>query len=269
MDEKQRLRPHTQSQLRRCQLKQLEILKTVARICDEEGIAYWLYGGTLLGAVRHGGFIPWDDDLDIAIMARDTERFSTAMKEKLPPDLFLQSPETEPGITVNVIKIRDLNSLYIEACDTFASNYCHGIFIDVFPFEPCPNVSKRWLRRIPKQAARSYAILHKPHTYSLRSFAEFFWFWTKYLVTSSLWRIMQRCMNTDKHITYIMRNNAAHKFATADVFPLTTTEFEGATFKAPRNTDAVLREQYGDYNVIPPEEERVVHGLFILDRLED
>ena len=72
-----KLEQFKQQQLRRCQLKQLTILEEIDRICRKHNITYWLDGGTLLGAVRHGGFIPWDDDIDIAMPLDDARRFAT------------------------------------------------------------------------------------------------------------------------------------------------------------------------------------------------
>ena len=75
MDYKEQLYKYNQPNLRACQLKQLEILKDIDKACQKMGISYWLDGGTLLGAVRHGGFIPWDDDIDIAMDVKDLRRF--------------------------------------------------------------------------------------------------------------------------------------------------------------------------------------------------
>ena len=72
----------------------LRILKVVDHICRRHQIPYWLCSGTLLGAVRHGGFIPWDDDLDIAMLREDYERFLAVAGCELPPDMFLQTKET-------------------------------------------------------------------------------------------------------------------------------------------------------------------------------
>ena len=102
------------SQLRKVQIKQLTILKEIDRICKKHNIDYWLDGGTLLGAVRHRGFIPWDDDIDIAMKASDIKQFETIAQKELPTWLFLQNRQTDPYCKEDITKIRDLNSLYLE-----------------------------------------------------------------------------------------------------------------------------------------------------------
>ena len=101
-------------QLRACQLKQLSILEEIDRICQKHQIGYWLDGGTLLGAVRHGGFIPWDDDIDIAMRQADLDRFIAIAPSELREGLFLQTPQNEPQSKEPIVKVRDLNSFYVE-----------------------------------------------------------------------------------------------------------------------------------------------------------
>ena len=129
-----RLKEYTAANLRKCQLKELDILEVVDGICKKYGIEYWLDGGTLLGAVRHKGFIPWDDDIDIAMTLDGLHQFCKVAPAELPQHLFLQTPETDPKLKEPIVKIRDLNSLYIESSDTFNVDYEKGIFIDIFPF---------------------------------------------------------------------------------------------------------------------------------------
>ena len=111
-----------QQQLRTCQLKQLGILEEIDRICRKHNISYWLDGGSLLGAVRHGGFIPWDDDIDIAMPQDDARRFAEVAPKELPPTLRLQTPDTE-NTREPIMKVRDLNSFYVEGNEDFSLDY--------------------------------------------------------------------------------------------------------------------------------------------------
>ena len=89
------LEQYKEQQLRACQLKQLAILEEIDHICKKHKIDYWLDGGTLLGAVRHGGFIPWDDDIDIAMRQEDLERFIAVAPGELPTHLLPLHPIIE------------------------------------------------------------------------------------------------------------------------------------------------------------------------------
>ena len=86
------IKEYSQQNLRACQLKQLAILEEINKICKRHKIEYWLDGGTLLGAVRHDGFIPWDDDIDIGMSLEDEKRFEEIAPKELPDWLYLQTP---------------------------------------------------------------------------------------------------------------------------------------------------------------------------------
>ena len=92
MTTNQHMEAFKRQHLRACQLKQLWILEEIEGICRRHDIAYWLDGGTLLGAVRHGGFIPWDDDIDIAMRLEDMRKFVEVAQKELPEGFILQSP---------------------------------------------------------------------------------------------------------------------------------------------------------------------------------
>jgi lipopolysaccharide cholinephosphotransferase len=101
------LRPQGDNPLRSCQLVMLRLLKVLDAVCAQEGLSYWLDGGTLLGAVRHGGFIPWDDDVDVKMPLEDYRRLVEIGPRVFPYDVFFQTRETDPAHAVPWVKLRD------------------------------------------------------------------------------------------------------------------------------------------------------------------
>jgi lipopolysaccharide cholinephosphotransferase len=124
-------RPEGETELRSCQLVMLRMLKIFDRVCRDEGLRYWLDSGTLLGAVRHGGFIPWDDDVDVKMPIDDYRRFLEIGQRALPYDLFLQTRESDPAHPVAWAKLRDRFSFMDDPGGPF--EYSQGIPIDIYP----------------------------------------------------------------------------------------------------------------------------------------
>lgn len=256
-----------QRQLRACQLKQLSILEEIDRICRHHNITYWLDGGTLLGAVRHGGFIPWDDDIDIAMPLDDAQRFAQVAPGMLRKGLHLQSPDTEQT-REPIMKVRDTNSFYVEAGDDFALPYGKGLYVDIFPFIPYPNVSKAFCKRYGKGMSKCYSILHHAHTYSWRAAAELLWFGSLWLWYNAVWRVAFATRRKDTYMSNVLINNGYGIMHRQDsIFPTGTIEFEGKTFAAPHNPDAYLSDLYRNYMDIPPKEKQKVHAVFIMPQL--
>lgn len=132
---------------------ELMILKEVKRLCEENGIKYFIIAGTLLGAVRHGGFIPWDDDMDVGMLRDDYEKFVKLAKTDLGSQFFLQTPETDSAYGLNFAKIQLKDTVLVEA--SASNNAAKGISIDVFPFDAVPESDKETAK-------------HKRRTYFLR-----------------------------------------------------------------------------------------------------
>lgn len=267
MDFYKEIKEYSQQNLRACQLKQLAILEEIDKICKRHKIEYWLDGGTLLGAVRHGGFIPWDDDIDIGMSLEDEKRFEEIAPKELPDWLYLQTPESDPGSKEPITKIRDCNSLYIEQGDDFCQPYVKGIFVDIFPFVDYPDIPRSWIKTLTKGISKSYSILNHRHTYSLRSFAEFFYFGGKYCLCSALWKIVGLFGKKTRYSDVPFLNGRGISFDKKAVKPLGTIKFEGKEFPAPCNPDSYLTDLYGDYMKIPPVEKREFHSIFILPEL--
>ena len=168
------LEQYKAGQLRACQLKQLSILEEIDRICQKHQIGYWLDGGTLLG---------------------------------LREVLFLQTPQNEPQSKEPIVKVRDLNSFYVEGADNFAADYQKGLYVDIFPMINYPTLPKQLVKRVTLGISRSYSILHKAHYYSLRAFAEFFWFGAKYLLNKALWSLLCAVRPKNVYLSNILINN--------------------------------------------------------------
>lgn len=262
--ENQYLTNYLKAHLRECQLKQVAILETIDGICKKHNIQYWIDSGTLLGAVRHGGFIPWDDDIDICMMKADYDRFIEVAQGELPDNMFLQTRQTDPEFRSSVAKIRDMNSLYIEDCDDFSANYQKGLYVDIFPMIDYPDVPLSFVKRYAAGISKCYDILHKAHHYSLRSFAEFFWFGMKYGIYKCIWGAAKLLKPKSPYFSYILINNGyGIRHRHDSTFPLSTIEFEGKTFPAPADTDAYLTDLYKNYMEIPPEDKRHIHAIYV------
>ncbi len=120
------------STLRELQLCELQILKDVKRVCDNHRIKYYLSSGTLLGAVRHQGFIPWDDDIDIMMPYDDYRRFLKVAQGELGEQYFVQNSETDDSYAFAYTHIRKNNTAVLRDWDLMNFSH-HGVWIDVFP----------------------------------------------------------------------------------------------------------------------------------------
>lgn len=236
------------SLLRKGQLRMFDILKAVDKICRAHNIPYWLSSGTLLGAVRHGGFIPWDDDLDIEMLREDYLRLLPLLREELPEQFMVHDRESDKDYPYLYAKVRDKHSC-IEEDYVFKSKH-KGCFIDIFPLERSPYP----LYRI---ANRLYVNLCHYNVYKLRPIYEF----NRALLRHVLFPILRKWISifnphSDYHHTLGMIYKAKRR--EADIFPLSEIVFEGHTFYAPHNPHGYLANMFGDYMTLP--QDITVHG---------
>ena len=120
--------------LKKLRKVEMEILDEIVRICKENDIEYFLTGGTLLGAVRHKGYIPWDDDIDIGMLRKDYDKFINVCKTALDKKYFLDCFETNKEYYLPFAKIKKNNTLFDEELTHHLSNH-KGIYVDIIPFE--------------------------------------------------------------------------------------------------------------------------------------
>ena len=145
--------------LRRVQLEQLEILKEIDRVCRENEIKYFLDSGTLIGAVRHEGFIPWDDDIDIGMLREDYEKFSKLAPKHLNKSYLWQSWKNDSSYALPFGKVRKRNTVYIEEKSGITKN-C-GFYVDVFPFDYAPRTKKERTKLVNKRVFWARCLLMK------------------------------------------------------------------------------------------------------------
>lgn len=232
------------SDLRRQQMRMLDILLYIDKVCKEHNIKYWLSSGTMLGAVRHGGFIPWDDDLDIEMMREDYLKFEKIFKET--DDYVLQTHKNDFCYMMPYAKVRDKHSVLEEHYGGNVYKY-KGCFVDIFPMEythKCMNFLTYGL----VWALRKY-IVPRYNITSQNTLLR--------LIKSCTFGIMSIIRVLDKIVpgkefrytygTWCYRENRKID----EILPLSTVEFEGYDFPAPADADAYLSRLYGEYMNIP------------------
>ena len=262
--------------LRKAQLVMLRILRVVDHLCRTNGIGYWLCSGTLLGAVRHGGFIPWDDDVDICMMREDYERFLVVAATELPDDLFLQTHQTDPNYDYLPLpcKIRDTKSLIIER-GTANKKYHKGLFLDIFPFDRYSMDDKSYACQLRRKAyfgslARAWnAKLYASESFSKRCVALFYpliWLGTKCYLKQSKHLIEEsRKIENPCRLGHGFDTPWQRYFVYDDIFPLQEQTFEGFSFLAPARIDVYLSTLYGaSYMTPPPPEKQEYHGTNLI-----
>ncbi len=250
--------------LRQAQMKMFDILLAIDDVCKKHNVKYWLGYGTLLGAVRHKGFIPWDDDCDICMMRSDFEKFEKVAHE-LPEHIFLQTPETDPGYHKKMVKVRMKNTKLVEFDESENEKYHQGIFVDVFVWDYHPVMHKvifdsisfiNQLRikrkKYPKGSLRRSAI----------QLALVLPYWG-YSAVMKLIIFVSRSYRDNESLPLVGMKAALRDrflFEKDTIFPLSKCVFEGKEFPVPHNSGKFLGTIYGDYLTLPPVEERHFHA---------
>lgn len=238
------------SSLRKHQLRMLEILKVIDSFCRDNDIKYWLSSGTCLGAVRHGGFIPWDDDVDIEMMRSDFLKFEKLFKET--NKYILQTHYNDKYYPTPFHKVREKDTAIYDSLYKY-----RGIFVDVFCMEYVNDTISVITSNISRIVGKSYSLAKKNKQNQIIFFITSGTFviskWL-YFATISIARFINKFLPNKKLHHTIGVGWSQNIRNEKDIFPLKKIDFEGIELPIPGNSDAYLTRIYGDYMSVPSED---------------
>ncbi len=261
-----------ESSVKEIQNVQLNILKELAEVCEKNGLRYYLAFGTCLGAVRHKGFIPWDDDIDVLMPVEDVDKL-LKMQNEFSENYFIQSRHTDKNYQSIAVRIRDNNTTCIEK-EEEGLDINHGIYIDIYPYFSSPNSKIGLLFNIWRSYIyRTLVAGREPYNHG-----RILKIGSKILLT--LYQGEKRERKIQK-MEYKLRNVTNGK-EILDYFGQDITlfsaitydqkwfdipkkiEFEGYYFNAPTEPEKYLAKRYGDFMKLPPLEEQKKHHSYVM-----
>lgn len=244
--------------LRKAQMRMLEMMVDFDRICRKHDIPYFISGGTCLGAVRHGGFIPWDDDVDIDVWHTDYKKLMHILPKELPDKYFLQTPKTDKYFYRMFMKIVDKHSLVVYQNGEFRrEKITHkGLTVDIFPLNRV--LSYRLEKFIDRYYGGAFQKIRIGGEDGYKTVLAFLiWPFVKTLakILSLLSVFAPKEQVSHTHGTLL---NPELKYS--NIFPPKPILFEGEYLLGPAKPREYLKDLYGDYTALPPESERKVHA---------
>ena len=250
------------TQLRKAQLRMLEILKVVDEIFRRNNIDYWIDAGTLLGAVRHKGFIPWDDDVDISVKREDYERARTILQKELPSNLLFVDLTTDKNYFDACGRVKMRNTKVDIPLYRYQKE--QGLWVDIFPMETLATYGEKiWGERIYGKVFRhshnsGLAVKSSRIAYLITHAIALLLYPFAHLIISFFRLRGKRHQNL---ITYGYALSTVYPNYKLDwIFPTQDVQFENIVVRAPHDYDKYLTEFYGDYMRIPPKEKRITHS---------
>lgn len=250
------------SQMRELQHRMLNMLLYLDEVCKKLNIPYYIDGGTCLGAVRHEGFVPWDDDLDVVIDQKYYDRLCDYLINNPHPDFVLQNRQTDNNYYWGWAKLRDRNSeskyignditiLYQEKILKYT-----GVAIDLFVYS---DHVIPWLSKLVHGIHRRINLQYLVGRHKIMADVLYF---ICFIILKPIANVMGLLFSDRKTIAHdYLSNNSFHRFQKDKVYPLAPIEFEGHTFMAPHDTDYFLKTLYNNYMCVPPESARHHHDL--------
>ena len=266
-------------EFRRLQMLELEMVAEVDRVCRKHDITYSICGGTLLGAVRHKGFIPWDDDADLWMLREDYERFRKVAHEMDPEICWLQDHETDPEYPWGYSKVRRTGTKFVRIGQEHLKMKT-GVMIDIFPLDDCP-MSRfgQWLQDkycfcLRKINYAEVGRMDKRYSAPMRAWYTLLSKIPKQWVFNRVWGMAKHSRNDKPNLVRnLLFPPGCQMYKEAQpepenwyglpkswLFDRAEYEFEGHMFYGPRDYEAQLKWFYGDWTKLPPEDKREPHG---------
>lgn len=249
--------------------KVLDILKAVDKVCLDNNLQYYIWAGTMLGAVRHKGFIPWDDDLDIAMPRPDYDRLIRHAGEWLPKQYEFVCTENDAKYPLPFGKIQDAHTTLIERMHL---RYLGGIYIDVFPLDGVPNgyiIQKIHFARYEYYKRVLYLLYRDPykHGHGPSSWIPLFCrkVYTMRKVQAKIRSILHQYTYDDSTLVADY-DDGSHGIMNKRVIGKPTPySFEDTIVKGVSDYHAYLSHKYGDYMTIPSHAQQRQHNFHYLD----
>lgn len=278
------MKQYDKEELDKLKKAELNILYDFIQVCEKYHLNYFLIWGTAIGAVRHGGFIPWDDDIDVGMLREDYNRFLEVWEQELGDRYYFTTPVTMKGYAGMIPKLQRKGTTFIpNASRTMKCELC--MHIDIFIYDNMDDdelIAKKKIKATRRLAhivflcGSPYPIITMKGLIGVcAKVACFFVHYMFRFLHISPAKLYQRFeaisvsandKDTKEITTYQSVAAFRNSITREDIFPLQDIQFEDLTVKIPNHNDKILRQAYkGDYMTLPKEEDRVNHGAYKID----